>query len=120
MSDFDILSLAKQHLQDLADGKFGEELIASYFSKDVTQKELPNKLNINGSTSDYNELIERSKKIRHIVMQQTFTVLHEHLAGNTVILEVLWKGIFTIPIGNTQPGGTINAHCALIMEFENG
>jgi hypothetical protein len=120
MNSFDILSLAKQHLQDIADGKSGEELIAQYFLKEASLKELPNKLNVNGSTSDYNELIERSKKGKHIVMQQSFSVLHEHLAGNVVILEVLWKGVFTIPIGNTKPGGDITAHCALVMEFENG
>lgn len=120
MTTFDLLALARQYVKDLSDGKSGEELIAAYFSKDAMQTEFPNKLMVNGQVSDYAELIERSKKGKHVVVQQLFSIEHEHAHDNTVILEVLWKGIFTIPIGHTTPGGTITAHIAMVLEFENG
>lgn len=120
MDNFDLIAIAKQHLKDIEDGKSGEELIAPYFSHQAVQVELPNKLNVNGGTSNYSDLIERSKKGKHIIVQQSYTVMNEFISGNTVILEVLWKGVFTIPVGNTPPGGTIKAHFAMFMEFEEG
>ncbi|WP_080055368.1 nuclear transport factor 2 family protein [Spirosoma aerolatum] len=118
-TDTDILTLAKQHLEDIAKGKAGLEL-AGYYAETIQQIEYPNQLNVNGGVSDYGTLIERSEKGKHIVVSQSYDVQKEYVSSNTVILEVIWKGVFSIPIGQTPPGREIKAHFALFMEFEGG
>lgn len=119
MSHFDILAIAKQHLQAISEGKAGQEL-APYYAPAIQQIEYPNALNPNGGTSDFQTLIERSEKGKQIIVRQTYDIQKEYVAGNTVILEVIWKAVLSIPIGKTPPGEELKANFALFLEFENG
>ncbi|GAB4033028.1 nuclear transport factor 2 family protein [Spirosoma gilvum] len=118
-ANIDILAIAKQHLNDIANGKAGLEL-AGYYSQTIQQIEYPNRLNVNGGISDYQTLIERSEKGKHIVISQSYDIQNEYVSGHTVILEVIWTGVFAIPIGQTPAGGELKAHFALFIEFEEG
>ncbi|MBD2701300.1 nuclear transport factor 2 family protein [Spirosoma sp. BT702] len=116
---FDILALAKQHLDDISKGKAGQDL-AGYYSEQIQQIEYPNRLNPNGGVSDFHTLIKRSEKGKQIITTQSYDIQKEYVYGNTVILEVIWKGVFSIPIGQLVPGDEMKANFALFMEFENG
>lgn len=113
----DILSIARQHLADIAAGKAGQEL-APYFSPNIIQTEYPNRLNDSGGVSDFNTLITRSEKGKAIIASQSYDIQKEYVQGQTVILEVIWKATFTIPIGKLSPGEEMKAHFALFIEFE--
>ena len=115
---YDILSLSKKHLRDIEDGKAGMEL-AAYYSEQIEQIEYPNTLNIHGAVSVFNTLIKRSEKGRQIVVSQKYEVHKEFVNGNTVILEVTWTAIMSIPIGKTPAGKELKANFALFIEFEN-
>jgi len=117
--DSNILSIAKRHLQDIEAGKTGLEL-ARFYDERIVQTEYPNRLNPNGGSSNYNTLIERSEKGKHIIVKQSYDIINEYTAGNTVILEVTWTAVLSIPIGQTAAGQEIKANFALFMEFENG
>ena len=110
----DILQIAKNHLRDLAEGKSGADL-AVYFSKDIEQTEFPNRLNPKGGKSDYSTMLERSEKGKKILTRQEYNIQKEYVSGNTVVLEVNWLGIFSIPIGKIQPGQPLRANFALFM-----
>lgn len=114
-----ILQVAKNHLKDLAEGKSGADL-AVYFSKDIEQIEFPNRLNPKGAKSDYSTMLERSEKGKKILIRQEYNIQKEYVSANTVILEVNWIGVFSIPIGKVQPGQPLKANFALFMEFEDG
>jgi hypothetical protein len=111
-----ILQIAKDHFTALADGKSGDDL-AVFFSKNIMQIEYPKRLNPSGGKSDYSTLLERAEKGKKIIVRQEYNIQKEYLVGNTVILEVVWTGIFTVPIGNVQPGQPLKANFAPFMEF---
>ena len=64
MENSEILTLARKHLADLADGKSGEEL-AAYFNPAIRQIEYPNLLNPHGGISDFKTLMDRAEKGKH-------------------------------------------------------
>ncbi|HRH64709.1 MAG TPA: nuclear transport factor 2 family protein [Bacteroidia bacterium] len=115
----DILHIARKLLADLADGKSGAEL-ANYFSPAVRQIEYPNMLNVHGGISDIKTIMDRADKGKQIVASQSYDIQREFVSGNTVIFEVVWRGVFTLPVGKTPAGEEIKAFFALFMEFENG
>lgn len=115
----EILLIARNLLADLAAGKSGSE-IAKYFSPAIRQIEYPNMLNVHGGISDIKTIIDRADKGKQIVTSQSYDIQREFVSGNTVIIEVVWRGTFTLPIGKTPPGEEIKAFFALFMEFENG
>ncbi|MBK9026257.1 MAG: nuclear transport factor 2 family protein [Saprospiraceae bacterium] len=119
MENSEILTLARKHLADLADGKSGEEL-AAYFNPAIRQFEYPNLLNPHGGISDFKTLMDRAEKGKQILKSQSYDVQREFVSGNTVIFEVVWRGAFAIPIGKTPAGEEIKAFFALFIEFENG
>jgi hypothetical protein len=65
-------------------------------------------------------MLERSEKGKKILIRQEYNIQKEYVTANTVILEVNWVGVFSIPIGKVQPGQPLKANFALFMEIENG
>jgi ketosteroid isomerase-like protein len=118
-SNTNILSLAKQYLQAISQGQTGWDL-AAYYAEKIQQIEYPNRLNAKGGTSDRQTLVERSEKGKQIVVSQSYSVQKEYVSGNTVILEVIWTGIFSVSIGQLAPGDEMKAYFALFMDFEDG
>ncbi len=115
----DILTIARQHLQHLSEGRTGIDL-AEYLSPDIIQTEYPNQLNPHGGESDFKTLMERAAKGKKICVSQTYEVEREFVSGKTVILEVRWSGVFNVPIGKISPGNPLRAHFALFLEFQDG
>lgn len=116
---YDILQIARMHLRDIVAGKAGNEL-AKYYAENIEQTEYPNRLNANLTLSDYQTLLQRSEQGKKIIVSQSYEIKKEYVSGNTVILEVIWKGTFSIPIGETPPGRELKAYFAIFMEFEGG
>jgi ketosteroid isomerase-like protein len=114
-----ILAIARKHLDDIQQGKAGLQL-AEYFSENIEQVEYPNRLNVKGATSDFDTLMKRSEKGRHLMKKQEYDIRKEYVFGNTVVLEVTWKGLLSAPVGQIPAGGELKAYFALFLEFENG
>lgn len=57
---------------------------------------------------------------RSILTGQRFDVQTETADGGRVVLEVIWAGRFTIPIGSVQPGGELRARFAVVLDFRDG
>ncbi|HNP47513.1 MAG TPA: nuclear transport factor 2 family protein [Bacteroidia bacterium] len=112
------ITLVKNLLSDLAAGKSGEE-ISVYYHPSIKQIEYPNALNVHGGISDFKTIIDRVNKGKQFVRSQDFDIQREFECGNTVIVEIVWRASFTIPVGNTQAGEEIKAFFALFVEFEN-
>jgi hypothetical protein len=111
-----ILEVARQFLRDMAAGKMIEKQ-DEYYALSIEQIEFPNRLNSKMEISDYETLLQRSKQGEKILTKQAYEIQKEYVVGNTVIMEVIWKGAFSIPVGETPPGRELKAYFAVFLEF---
>ena len=115
----DILTIAKNYLKALKQGKTGKEL-AIFFHEDVEQVELPNQLNPNGVTSNLTTLLERAEQGKKLVKSQDYQIRNAFVHDNTVVMELEWSGIMNVHVGTLSAGQTMKAHFAMFIDFKDG
>jgi ketosteroid isomerase-like protein len=115
----DILTIAKNYLKALKQGKTGKDL-AIFFHEDVTQVEMPNRLNTNGTTSDLTTLLERAEQGKKLLKSQDYQIKNAFVHENTVVMELDWSGILNVHIGTLNAGQTMKAHFAMFIDFKDG
>ena len=115
----DILTLAKNYLKALKQGKTGKDL-AIFFHEDVVEVEMPNRLNPEGTTSDLNTLLERAEQGKKILKSQDYQIRNAFVNENTVVMELDWSGILNVHIGTLNAGQTMKAHFAMFIDFKDG
>jgi ketosteroid isomerase-like protein len=114
----DILTITKNYLKAIEEGKTADEL-AIYYSESVQQVEYPNRLLPNGATRNLNDLKEASLRGKEVLISQTYDIQKSYVIGNTVILETIWTATIAVPIGQIPSGGQMKAYFAQFLEFEN-
>lgn len=115
----DILTIAKNYLKALKQGKTGKDL-AIFFHEDVEQVEMPNRLNPNGSTSNLSALLERAEQGKKFLKSQEYNIRNTIVQDNTVVLELDWSGVLNIHVGTLNAGQTMKAHFAMFIDFKDG
>ena len=115
----DILTIAKNYLKALKQGKIGKDL-AIFFHEDVVEVEMPNRLNPEGTTSDLNTLLERAEQGKKILKSQDYQIRNAFVHENTVVMELDWSGILNVHIGTLNAGQTMKAHFAMFIDFKDG
>jgi ketosteroid isomerase-like protein len=115
----DILTIAKNYLKALKQGKTGKDL-AIFFHEDVEQVEMPNRLNPNGTTSDLTMMLERAEQGKKILKSQDYQIRNAFVHENTVVMELDWSGILNVHIGTLNAGQTMKAHFAMFIDFKDG
>ncbi|MBV9038605.1 MAG: nuclear transport factor 2 family protein [Acidobacteriaceae bacterium] len=113
------LQIARQYLKALEEGATGEAL-AQFFDPEITQEEFPNRLNPKGVRRDLPVLLDAAERGQKVMASQSYTILHEIVAGTLVIFEVLWEGTLAVPLQSFPAGGTMRAHFAVFLVFRNG
>ncbi|BCM90936.1 hypothetical protein IAD21_02799 [Abditibacteriota bacterium] len=115
----DNLSVAKEYLEAIENGATGEAL-AQFYAPEAIQEELPNRLMPQGARRDLAAILDASVRGQQVLQRQTFTIQREFVAGDSVILEILWSGTLAVPLGSIPIGGEMRAHFANFIDFKNG
>ena len=115
----DHLEIARNFLAALERGAIGEEL-AAFFTADVLQVELPNRLLPTGKTSNLREILAAAERGRGVVTNQRYKLWAAMVDGDRVALEVEWTGTVNMALGKLSPGDTMRAHYALFLTFRDG
>ena len=115
----DILTIAKNYLKALKQGKTGKDL-AIFFHEDIEQVDMPNRLNPGGSTSNFSTLLQRAEEGHKILKSQEYDIRNAIVQDNTVVLELEWSGILNVHIGTLNAGQTMKAHFAMFIDFKDG
>ena len=115
----DILTIAKNYLKALKQGKTGKEL-AIFFHEDVEQVEMPNRLNPNGVVNNLSSLLERAEQGKKLLKSQDYELRNAFVHDNTVVLELDWSGVLNVHIGTLNAGQTMKAHFAMFIDFMDG
>jgi len=115
----DIMTIAKNYLKALKQGKTGKDL-AIFFHDDVVQVEFPNRLNPSGVVSNLTTLLERAEQSRKVIKSQEYEITNAFVHGDTVVFEINWSGVLGVHVGTLNAGQTMKAHFAMFVDFKDG
>jgi ketosteroid isomerase-like protein len=113
------LDAARQYLAAISQGVTGDAL-AQFFTSDVVQEELPNRVSPDGKRRKLAGILEGAERGQKVLSAQRFEIRSAIATGDRVILEVLWVGTLAIAFGTIPAGGEMRAHSAMFLEFRDG
>lgn len=95
------------------------ELI-KFYHPEIQQIEYPNAIVKNTITRNLQDLKEGSERGQKILLKEEYEIKNLFSSNNHVILEAIWKGTLSVPIGNIPVGGQMTANFAQFFEFKDG
>jgi len=113
------LDAVHAYLGALQAGEVGDPL-KRFFTDDVRQIELPNRLNPLGQESDLSSMLKRSEQGRKILSKQCYEIVSEIAQGRRAAVEARWTGVLAVPLGTLSAGSEMKANFAMFFEFEEG
>jgi ketosteroid isomerase-like protein len=113
------LETARKYLQAIEAGATGDAL-ARFFTPDVQQHELPNRMAPAGVRRDLAAILASAAHGQQVVAAQRLAVQHAIASGTTVALEVHWTATLAAAVGPIPAGGELQAHTAVFLEFRDG
>jgi len=118
------LELARRYLAAIERSTSGAtdagEGAAAFLAPDVIQEEFPNLFVPTGAKRDLATLQDAAARGRKVLSGQRYEVRHAHVAGDTVVLEVLWVGTLAIPVRSLAEGAEMRAHFAVVLQYRDG
>jgi len=114
--EFDILQIAKDFIHAIERRTSFDEL-EKFYHPDAVQTEYPNTLTKNKTVRTIADLRDASDKGKKILQVEHYEIVRSYVYENTVILEVVWTGVLSIPIGRIPAGGEMKAYFAQFFEF---
>jgi ketosteroid isomerase-like protein len=112
------LEAAERYLRRLAAWDLAGMM--SIYASDVEQVEYPNRIHPEGRRRDRNAIIADAEKVRRRFVRQSYEVVGALAQGETVALEVVWRGELAEPLGGAPAGAELVARSAIFLEFRHG
>jgi len=113
------VATARRYLAAIESGATGDAL-AAFFTPDVVQLELPNRLVPNGVRRDLAAILDGAVRGQQVMAAQRFDVVGVVASGDRVALEAVWTGTLRVPLGSLPAGGEMRAHFGVFLEFRDG
>jgi hypothetical protein len=110
------LATVREYLLALEQFATGENL-ARFFSPEVVQQELPNRLSPQGVKRGLAEMLAGAERGKQVLTRQTYEIKNSLAHGNRLALEFEWVAILAQPIGHLAAGDAMRAHIAAFFEF---
>jgi ketosteroid isomerase-like protein len=115
----DNLTIVRQYLQAISSNVPVEELL-SFFSPDVVQEEMPNRLKPQGGRCGLAEIRSNYERGRQIMASQRYDVQSSIADGDMVAIELIWTGRLAVAVAHLPPGTEMRARCAIFFQFQDG
>ncbi|WP_018343594.1 nuclear transport factor 2 family protein [Cytophaga aurantiaca] len=96
------------------------EELNTFYHEDVQQIEYPNAIVKNTAIRSLQDLKDASERGKKILIKEVYEVQHIYSSDDNVILEAIWKGTLSIPLGNIPAGGEMTAYFAQFFQFKDG
>ncbi len=96
------------------------EELEKFYHVETEQVEFPNAILKNITVRNLEILKESFEKGSKFISKQEIDIQRLYSNGDTVILEAIWKGTVSIPIGNILVGGQMIAYFAQFFQFKDG
>jgi ketosteroid isomerase-like protein len=119
MLENDNLTAVRRYFEAIS-SKAPVESINSFYSPDVVQEEMPNRLKPKGDRRGLAELQRDYERGRQIIASSRYDIQSAVSQGDTVVVEVMWTGRLAAAVGQLQPEADMRARCAIVFEFQDG
>ena len=120
------MSKAHSNLQTVKDflkaveNRIGFDELAKFYHRDILQVEYPNSITKTITERTLADLQSAALKGRQVLRKEAYELVHAYEMGDTVIIEVVWKGILAIPVGKLNAGDVMKAYFAQVFQFKDG
>ncbi len=112
------LEMAIRFIEAIGEGKSGEEL-KEFYDESALQIEYPNLLTKKIIERNFNEIKDASISGKKVISHQKYEIVKSFSIGDTVIIEAIWSGKLSIPLGKLNAGDEMKAYFAQFFEFKN-
>jgi ketosteroid isomerase-like protein len=113
------IDLIRTYLNALQNGEAGDAL-RRFFTDDVRQVEMPNRLNSRGQESNLEHILQRSQQGLMVLERQQYEIVSEIGQGDRVAVEARWTGVLAIALGTLAAGTEMKASFAIFFHFRDG
>jgi ketosteroid isomerase-like protein len=113
------IQLVRTYLSALEAGEAGDTL-RRFFTEDVRQIEMPNRLNSGGQESDLEHILQRSHQGLKVLQRQQYEIISEMAQDDRVAIEARWSGVLAIALGTLPSGAEMKASFAIFFRFRDG
>jgi len=112
----DSVAFARRYLDAIERG----DDLRPFFTADVIQHELPNRLVPQGAKRGLGELLEGAERGKKVVSTQRYEILHAVADGEHLALEVRWTATLAVPVGTLPAGGEMRAQFGVFLDLRDG
>ena len=95
------------------------DVLDKYYHPEIQQIEFPNAVVKNTTLRNLKDLKDGSERGQKIMSKEEYEIKELYSFNNIVILEAIWNGTVSVPIGNIPAGGKITAYFAQFFEFKD-
>jgi len=113
------LDLVHAYIAAVEAGATGDDL-ARFFAPDIVQVEYPNRLLPVTAERNLAAILDGALRGQQVVRDQHFEIVREFVAGETVILEVVWSARLKIAVGGMAVDDELRAFIAIFIEVRDG
>ncbi len=96
------------------------DALAPFYHPEAEQTEYPNtvvKRTVVRKLADLKTSAEQGGKL---LLKEEYEIRQLYTAGDTVILEAVWRGTLAVPLGRLPAGGQMVAYFAQFFQFKDG
>ena len=95
------------------------DVLDKYYHPEIEQIEFPNAVVKNIILRNLKDLKDASERGQKIISKEEYEIKALYSFNNIVILEAIWKGTVSVPVGNISAGEKITAYFAQFFEFKD-
>lgn len=88
--------------------------------KDVRQTEWPNRISDRGNVRDLSAMVDGFERGIKLLVRQNYEVKSTSMSTDGVALEMEWRGVLAVALGDLSAGEEMVAHIAMFLTFRDG
>ena len=96
------------------------DVLRGFFTPDVVQEELPNRLFATGRRHDLAAMMAAAEKGPTLLASQTYVLKKVIADGDDVAAEIEWTGVLKVGFGSVAQGTTMRAALGMFFTFRDG
>ena len=112
------LAFLEQYLKAL-ESFAAPDVLRGFFTSDVVQEELPNRLFASGRRHDLAAMMAAAEKGPALLASQTYALKKVIADGDDVAAEIEWSGVLKVGFGTVAPGTTMRAAIGMFFTFRD-
>ena len=121
MSDIEtLLDLAQRYIEFFNNPAGTPEELSEFLSPDIVWQEMPNKFAPNGRVTRYEAMLKNFQLGQKVINPQSYVLDNMVAQGDTVAIQISWKGTAVQALGPFQAGEQITAQIASFLKFQDG